>query len=332
MSAWLKENANVQVTGGLYEGSTGVVVRATPQKVKIRLASGRETGLISKDSVARMVGSSKSQQAPKPTVAVTPKAARKSVRSPAASPKTPPFTLNTRPPSGAPSESERKHSEAIVEAYEEPFMLIDPSILFGLGLFVLDMAHSDMTTFRIPAPENVLAVVLFFAARVFSAPPRSPMNDLDWMTVNWFLVVGAINFYEGLVFARTLNVPGIVKGAVAVPDFTNLSTDVKTDLVNAAICFGVATSCVYTYVCMIQARKEREVSKLLTSTAVIGRMGCIVSRATRSTIIVAMFAMVADYFPAPDTQMAVIVALAMVPFMVSALVIMSSYAAIAQRF
>jgi len=29
------------------------------------------------------------------------------------------------------------------------------------------------------------------------------MNDLDWMTVNWFLVVGAINFYEGLVFART---------------------------------------------------------------------------------------------------------------------------------
>jgi len=51
-------------------------------------------------------------------------------------------------------------------------MLIDPSILFGLGLFVLDMAHSDMTTFRIPAPENVLAVVLFFAARVFSAPPR----------------------------------------------------------------------------------------------------------------------------------------------------------------
>ena len=33
----------------------------------------------------------------------------------------------------------------------------------------------------------------------------------------------------------------------------------------------------------------------------VSRLG-IVSRATRSTIIVAMFAMVADYFPAPDTQ------------------------------
>ena len=137
-------------------------------------------------------------------------------------------------------------ARSIFQAYEEPFMLIDPSILFGLGLFVLDMTNSDMTTFVVPAPENVLAVVLFFAARVFSAPPRwvvdlhpvclsalppsramfghlvaldlpdnnltlhlgfapcrSPMNDLDWMTVNWFLVLGAINFYEGLVFART---------------------------------------------------------------------------------------------------------------------------------
>lgn len=51
-------------------------------------------------------------------------------------------------------------------------MLIDPSILLGLGLVILDMVHLDETTYTVPAPENVLAVVLFFAARIFSAPPR----------------------------------------------------------------------------------------------------------------------------------------------------------------
>lgn len=269
--SWFKKDVKVEIVAGNYKGNNGVIVNETPKKIRLQLEDQTKPILIEKTSVRRFGGflaasrsSSKSKfdkietpsKSKTPSPVPSPEAVKESTPSPP--PPVAKLSLSPDPVRSTPSASsklQRLHSTQITEAYEEPAQYMDPMFLSGLSLIGMDCLDGS------PQYQTFAVAFLYLFTKVGSSPPRAPMSDMDWMAANYFLVIGCLQAWEAFGQYQIL-------GAAAI-EGSSISTD---SVITTFIYSMVGYLCIQSYVSMIQAKANAEVSKVVSCTLILAQL------------------------------------------------------------